>query len=647
MEPEILQPKNKAEALACTPVRASIAITAIALMSSLTLNSLVTSVYHLQSSYVGIVETQEQQLAAAFSSRKPITAEDTIHTSEAKESDRIIVKYKADAKIPPGLTIAAERANLEKAQGLRQVLTINGIDAEVYQVSEGDTAREVVDRLLATKGDLIEYAEVDMLVAPEYLPNDPSVASSWHISKIETPLAWDSAQGEGIIIGVADTGVDCTHPDLSIKCLSGRNVVDDNDVATDIHGHGTKVAGTAAQTGDNQIGSAGVSFDSVILPIRITNDPAGYAYFSHMAEAVTWAADNGAKVANLSYGGACGSSAVNSAANYLRSKGGVLVAAAGNDGADVGMAVSANITCAAATGSTDTRASWSNFGAYIDIAAPGVSLYATTRGGGYGNWSGTSAASPVTAGIYALMFSANPALTPTQADNILFSTADDLDTAGWDMYYGHGRVNAANAVAAALATIGTRDAVAPSVPANLRTTDLKSTSVTLAWNASTDDNSGVAGYSIYRNGTKLTTVAGTTYTNTNLTANTTYTYTVRAENAQGNSSADSTPLSVTTPDVSFGIISYSVPTKTATDATISATLAKAGTVTVKYGTTNTNLNLSASSATAATTHLVPLSSLTANTTYYYQIVATDGTTTVSSPVSSFKTSKTTGKPARR
>ncbi|MEN9922338.1 MAG: hypothetical protein RL097_615, partial [Candidatus Parcubacteria bacterium] len=238
-------------------------------------------------------------------------------------------------------------------------------------------------------------------------------------------------------------------------------------------------------------------------------------------------------------------------------------------------------------------------------------------------------------------------LTPTQADNLLFSTADDLGTAGWDMYYGHGRVNAEKAVAAALATIGTRDAVAPSVPTNLRTTDLKSTSVTLAWNASTDDNSGVAGYSIYRNGTKLTTVAGTAYTSTNLTANTTYTYTVRAEDAQGNSSADSTPLSVTTPDVSFGIISYAVPTKTATGATISATLAKAGTVTVKYGTTNTNLNLSASSATAATTHSVPLSSLAANTTYYYQIVATDGTTTVSSPVSSFKTSKTTGKPVRR
>ena len=492
-----------------------------------------------------------------------------------------------------------------------------------------------------------------MLVAPDLIPNDPSYSKQWHITKMSVPTAWDTVNGEGVIVAIGDTGVDCAHPDLVGNCLPGRNVVDDTNDSSDVKGHGTGVAGTAAEMGNNALGAAGVAYAAQILPIRITNDPEGYAYFSHMAKAVTYAADNGAKVANLSYQNACGSSAVISAANYLRSKGGVVTASAGNAGTDAGMVVSSSITCVSATASGDTRTSWSNYGAYVDVTAPGDYIYTTTRGGGYGNWRGTSFSAPNTAGIYALIFSANPALTPTQADNILFSSVDDLGDPGWDQYYGHGRVNAAKAVAAALATVGTRDTVAPSVPGNLRTTDVKATSVTLAWNASTDDNSGVAGYTIYRDGTKLTTIAGTSYTNTNLSANTTYTYTVRAEDAEGNSSADSLPLSVTTPDVSLELSSYSVPTKTDTSATVAATLTKPGTVTIKYGTTNTNLNLSAESATATTNHSVSLTGLTANTTYYYQVVATDGTTTITSPISSFKTARTGktstggGKPPKR
>jgi thermitase len=643
------QPTNPAEALAKKPIRFAVAAIAIAIMFSLAVNSTVHGVYNLIAYYQTIITTEQQLAAAAIARTKTATtpAAEVLETKAPVESDRIIVKYKADAKLPSGLTIAAERANLEKAQGLVKVLTINGIDAEVYQVSEADTAREVVDRLLATKSDLIEYAEVDMLVPPSFIPDDPSYGSQWHHPKIGTPIAWDSVQGEGVTVAILDSGVDCTHPDLKESCVTGWNFYDNNSNTSDVYGHGTKVAGAAMAIGNNAIGVAGVAPKAKLMPVRIAGTD-GYGSASAMAQGMAYAADNGARVANLSFGYICGYQSLLDAANYMRTKGAVAIFAGGNYNTDQGNTQqNSDVTCVSATDGNDAKTSWSSFGIAIDVAAPGVSIYTTTNGGGYAGASGTSLAAPVTAGIYALMFSANPALTPTQADNLLFSTADDLGTAGWDMYYGHGRVNAEKAVAAALATIGTRDAVAPSVPTNLRTTDLKSTSVTLAWNASTDDNSGVAGYSIYRNGTKLTTVAGTAYTSTNLTANTTYTYTVRAEDAQGNSSADSTPLSVTTPDVSFGIISYAVPTKTATGATISATLAKAGTVTVKYGTTNTNLNLSASSATAATTHSVPLSSLAANTTYYYQIVATDGTTTVSSPVSSFKTSKTTGKPVRR
>jgi chitodextrinase len=351
----------------------------------------------------------------------------------------------------------------------------------------------------------------------------------------------------------------------------------------------------------------------------------------------------------MSFNGVSGSSAVISAANYLRSKGGVATVSAGNTNADQGYAQNTAFTVVSATAQGDARSSFSSFGAYVDVAAPGSSIYTTNIAGTYSSHSGTSYSAPLTAGIYALIFSANPALTPTQADNILFSTTDDLGTAGWDMYYGHGRVNAARAVAAALAAVGTRDTVPPSVPGSLRSTGATSNSISLAWNASTDDNSGVTGYALYRNGTKIATVAGTSYTNTGLTSNTAYTYTVRAEDGAGNVSADSNTLSVSTTDISFGISSYSVTGKTSSSATVAVSLTKPGTVTVKYGTTNTNLNLSAQSGTAATSHAVPLGGLTANTTYYYQVVATDSSgTVVTSSVSSFKTNKAAGggKPRR-
>jgi chitinase len=206
------------------------------------------------------------------------------------------------------------------------------------------------------------------------------------------------------------------------------------------------------------------------------------------------------------------------------------------------------------------------------------------------------------------------------------------------MYYGHGRVNAAKAVAAAQAAVGTRDTVAPSIPQDLRTTSITASSISLAWNASTDNQSGVAGYDVYRNGTKLTTVSGTSYTNSGLTSNTAYTYTVRAVDADGNVSGDSNTLAASTSDITFGLSSYSIGSKTTTSATVNTTLTKPGTVVVKYGKTTTTLTSTAQSATSGTTHSVPLTGLTSKTTYYYQVTATDASgATVTSPVSSFKT----------
>jgi hypothetical protein len=163
----------------------------------------------------------------------------------------------------------------------------------------------------------------------------------------------------------------------------------------------------------------------------------------------------------VSYG-VSGSASVQSAANYMRSKGGVVVAAAGNSGVEETIAAHDSMLSISATGSTDVRPSWSSFGGYVDLAAPGVSIYAPTRGGGYAYVSGTSFSSPITAGAIALMMSANARLTPADVDAILKTTAVDLGTAGYDTYYGFGRIDVARAVTQAASMVSS-DAQAPVV----------------------------------------------------------------------------------------------------------------------------------------------------------------------------------------
>ena len=567
---------------------------------------------------------------------------DEIMIGSAIATDRIIVKFK-DKELPPGFSVAAEKANIEKAEGLKKLLTIEGIGADVYEVPSNSTAEEVVQRIKAKAKDALEFAEVDMMVPADLIPNDQYFPNQWHHTNIKSATGWDIAKGEGVTIAILDTGVDPNHSDISFSDQPGWNFYDNNSNSSDIGGHGTKVAGSAAATANNTIGVAGVAPFAKILPIRIAS-PDTYAMFSAMASGITYAANHGARVANISFSGACNSAAVLSAANYLRSKGGVFVASAGNSGADNGYLASDSVTCVSATGSNDLRTSWSSWGLSTDVTAPGSGIYSTVNGGGYGAVSGTSFSSPITAGLYALLFSINPALTPAQADNIIFSTAKDVGTAGWDSNYGHGLIDVTKAVALASSTKGTMavpDTTPPSVPANLKAGTITHNSVAMSWAPSTDDRA-VAQYSVYKNGVKVAAVGGASYTATGLTPDTTYSFTVRAEDTSGNQSGDSNSVSAKTATVPFGINTFSISTKTATSAVVAVSLTKPGTVTVKFGTSASNLSATAQSMTANTAHSLALAGLSAGTTYYYQVVATDGSTPVNSAISSFKTLRTTG-----
>jgi len=402
---------------------------------------------------------------------------------------QILVKPKA------GLA-PAEFNRILKGSQAQSIGTVG--DLPVHVISVPPQAEEAVARALA-KNPRIEFAELDMAVElSATTPNDPSFGNQWHLPKIQAPTSWDYSKADNIVIAVLDTGVDGTHPDLSSKLLPGWNAVDGSNSTSDVNGHGTAVAGTAAAATNNANGVAGVAWNAAILPVRITNSSDGYAYWSDVARGLNWAADHGADVANISYA-VSNSSTVTNAAQYMRSKGGLVVVAAGNDGVDPGYANNPYVISVSATDGSDAKASWSNYGAFIDVAAPGVSIPTTSNGGGYGNWSGTSFASPVTAGAVAEIMGANPSLSADQVEQILKDSADKI-AGDIHPYYGYGRINVANAVSMAMSSAKVAvDSQAPS--ANIFSPGSGSTvSGLVQVDVNATDNVGVTEVSLYANG---------------------------------------------------------------------------------------------------------------------------------------------------
>lgn len=304
-----------------------------------------------------------------------------------------------------------------------------------------------------------DFAEPDYLVSPTLMPNDPKFGSQWHHAKIGSQSAWDITTGhDSIRVVVCDSGIESTHPDLSQNLiLPGYNSVDGSTSTEPVNHHGTLVAGTIGGTGSNGLGVAGLNWNVSILPGKISNTSDGWAYFSDMAECVRWGADSGAKVINLSYG-AGDSSAVASAAQYLRDRGGLLFVSAGNDSIDVvAYPDFDSFVLVGATNSSDVKTSWSNYGTAVDIVAPGENIVTTTLNGSYANAYGTSFSSPVTAGVAALIYAVNPSFSAAEVEGILFSTAKDIGALGEDNVYGFGRVDAGAAVAkAAAATVNAK-----------------------------------------------------------------------------------------------------------------------------------------------------------------------------------------------
>jgi thermitase len=346
----------------------------------------------------------------------------------------VLVKFKRDA------SPASVQAAL-LAQDARAVGEVPALGVQRLKVPEG---QELAVVAALRPHPLVEYAEPNYILRAVLTPNDPYFSSQWGLTKIGASQAWDVTTGSSdLTIAIVDSGIDLDHPDLSGKIVLGYDYINEDWGPDDDYGHGTHVAGIAAAWTNNGQGVAGVSWGARLMALKVLDDR-GSGSYADVASAVTYAADHGAKIINLSLGGDYDSQTLHDAVIYAHHAGCVLAAATGNEGGPVVLypAKYAEALAVAATDSNDQRAWFSNYGPEVDVAAPGVSIYSTYLGSGYTYMNGTSMATPYVAGLAALIWSEVPSYTNDQVEGRIEMTAVDLGAPGWDQDYGHGRIDA-------------------------------------------------------------------------------------------------------------------------------------------------------------------------------------------------------------
>ncbi|HUS08192.1 MAG TPA: Ig-like domain-containing protein, partial [Bryobacteraceae bacterium] len=275
-------------------------------------------------------------------------------------------------------------------------------------------------------------------------------------------------------------------------------------------------------------------------------DATDYASYSNIASAIMYAADHGVRIISISIAGSSPSSALQSAVDYAWNKGAIVIAAAGNSATSIPYYPAAcdKVIAVSATDGNDALASFSNYGTWIDIAAPGTMIYTTTNGGGYGYWQGTSFSAPIVSSVASLILSIRPTITNSVLVNTLLNSADDIGTAGYDSSFGWGRVNAYKAAVAANGIAGA-DATPPSVTiSNPPSGSILSGGVSIQGTAS--DNIGVSKIELYVDGLLSGTVTASPYSffwNSGAVPNGSHSLMVKAYDAAGNNASASVSIS--------------------------------------------------------------------------------------------------------
>ncbi len=379
------------------------------------------------------------------------------YAEEEYVTDELIVKMKGD-------TSQSAAVSQIQSRGAHVRKSFTDLRLMLVQVAPGDTIEDLQTALEANPD--VEYVEKNYIVYADLTPNDPRYDQQSYLSVIDAPLAWNSETGESnVVIAVLDTGVETVHEDISGKTLPGCSVLGsftENSCGTNVddnYGHGTGVAGTAAAKTNNGLGVAGLCWNCPILPVKVLSDT-GSGSLSDTIEGINfaraYALNNPTKkvVINMSLGRDCQSSGVTQseqdAINAAWSAGVLVVASAGNS-------ANSNLQCPAAadhviavsaTTNSDTLASFSSYGSFVDIAAPGVGIVnavgtSDVAGSFYASWSGTSFSAPIVSGVAGLVWSVDTSLTNAEVDQILRDTAENI---GSSLYFGEGRVNADFAV---------------------------------------------------------------------------------------------------------------------------------------------------------------------------------------------------------
>ncbi|WP_346293893.1 DUF5942 domain-containing protein [Sphaerothrix gracilis] len=357
------------------------------------------------------------------------------------------------------LTPAQVQAELEKLPaGVSATPNSEFSGPENLYVLEGD--RQLLKTLRrSTLAKFTEHIEPNYIYSAVLVPNDPDYGKQWNLRSINAEAAWDRATGKAVTVAVIDTGI-APVPDLKgTRLVKGYDFVNDVAEAKDDNGHGTHVAGTLAQATNNRLGVAGVAFDAALMPLKVLSSSGG-GTVADIAEAIRFAADHDAQIINLSLGGAGDSQVLKDAIEYAHHKGVFIVAAAGNanrNAADY-PARYAHVMAVAATGPTGEKAPYSNYGAGVDIAAPGGATQPDSTAGGilqntldpqtgkpvFLALQGTSMASPHVAGVAALVRSAGIE-DPDQIGDILRQSARKVNEDALN-HFGAGQLDAAAAV---------------------------------------------------------------------------------------------------------------------------------------------------------------------------------------------------------
>lgn len=317
---------------------------------------------------------------------------------------------------------------------------------KVFRANRGQEQRAM--RALAAQRGVVTI-ESDVPVESTVTPNDPLWPSrtSWAHDRVSLRTVWNTTRGSrGIVIAILDSGLETTHPEFANRVVPGYDFVESDSVPNDPRGHGTMSAGVAAGRGNNGSGTAGACWDCSIMPIRVLNAN-GNGYASWVVRAIVLATDRGADVISMSFGGFSPTASMANAVQYARDRGVVVVASAGNDGNTRPFypASYPGVIGVVASNTADRPYSWSNRGSQFELAAPGC-LWTTKTGKTYGNFCGTSASAPLVAGVIGLLRSARPDLKGYLIERAILSTATRMS------YVSHGRVNAAAALRATLAT---------------------------------------------------------------------------------------------------------------------------------------------------------------------------------------------------